>query len=166
MRHRPSHDTGGKEMQWSEMVAGGGLLVFFIILAGMAVMFLWRAKKLDHEERRFMIEKGMTPPPRFSGNWPQVRQHENQLRFEERRLMIEKGLLPPPFTEQGKWELDDFLRRGIVTLFLGIGLGITYYLLPETTVLAFVSPGLALFGLGCITYYVIGAKRPAGGAPR
>ena len=41
------------EMQWSEMVAGGGLLMFFVVLGGMAVWFLWRAKKLDHETPAF-----------------------------------------------------------------------------------------------------------------
>ena len=150
-------------MQWSEMVAAGGLLVFFIILGGMVLVFLWRAKKLDHEERRLMIERGMTPTPRCVGTWPQVKQHENQLRFDERRLMIEKGLVPHPLVEQGKWERDDFLRRGIITLFLGIGLGISNYLLPGTLVLAFASPALALFGLGCITYYSISGKRPMDG---
>ena len=150
-------------MQWSEMVAGGGLLVFFIILGGMAVLFLWRVKKLDHEERRLMIEKGMTPSPRFEGSWPQVKQHENQLRFEERRLMIEKGMVPPPLVEQGKWGRDDFLRRGVITFFLGIGLGIASYLLPGAPILAFASPALALFGLGCITYYWVSGKRPVDG---
>jgi hypothetical protein len=52
-----------------------------------------------------------------------------------------------------------------VTFFLGIGLGITYYLLPDTAdsrmFLAWVSPALALFGLGCLTYYGLSAKKSA-----
>lgn len=67
---------------------------------------------------------------------------------EERRLMIEKGLVPPDWSDQGKrWTRDDFLRRGLVSLFVGIGLGITYYLRPDASALAFVSPTLVLFGL-------------------
>ena len=112
-----------------------------------------------------MIEKGMAPPPRFTGGWPQVKQHEVQARFEERRLMIEKGMVPPEPQPPERWRRDDFLRRGIVMFFLGIGLGITYYLLPESGnarwYVAFLSPGLALVGLGCLTYYGVSAKTAA-----
>jgi len=157
-------------MQWSELLAGAGVLVFFIIIAGVIVTAVWRVRKLDHEERRLMIEKGMTPPPRFSGGWPQVKQREVQARFEERRLMIEKGMVPPDQPEEGKWRRDDFLRRGLITFFLGIGLGIAYYLLPEDAdfrpLLAFVSPVLATFGLGCVTYYFLSAKRPEDAAAK
>lgn len=157
-------------MQWSEMVAGGGLLLFFIILAAIAGIVIVRARKLDHEERRLMIEKGMTPPPRFSGGWPQVRQQENQLRFEERRLLIEKGLSPLDLPEHGKWVRDDYLRNGLITFFSGIGLGITYYLLGENAefhgLLAFLGPVLALFGLGCVAYYFVSTRRSAGAAPK
>jgi hypothetical protein len=155
-------------MQWSEMMAAAGLGVFFIIIVGIVGTVLWRSGKLEHEERRLMIEKGITPPPRFSGGWPQVKQQEVQARFEERRLMIEKGIVPPEAPRRERWQRDDFLRRGVVTFFLGIGLGITYYLLPETagsrTFVAYASPGLALFGLGCLTYYGLSAKKQADGA--
>ncbi|HEY7189550.1 MAG TPA: hypothetical protein VH436_23495 [Vicinamibacterales bacterium] len=154
-------------MQWSELVAGAGLCVFFIIIVGIAAMFYWKRTKLEHEERRSMIEKGMTPTPRFGGGWPSARQHENQLRFEERRLMIEKGMMPP---DPDRWQRDDFLRRGLVMFFLGIGLGISYYLLPASGdahwYLGFLSPGLALVGLGCLTYYALSAKTSAEGAQR
>jgi hypothetical protein len=161
-------------MQWSEMVAGAGLCLFFIIIVAIIAAVLWRSRKLDHQERQSMIEKGMAPPPRFSGGWPQVKQLELQARFEERRLMIEKGMVPPDLPPEGdRWHRDDFLRRGSIALFLGIGLGITYYLLPDNannrTLLAWVSPGLALFGLGCLTYYWLSAKsarRSAEGAQR
>jgi hypothetical protein len=157
-------------MQWSELVAGAGLGIFFVIVVAIVGTFLWRSRKLEHEERRLMIEKGMTPPPRFSGGWPQVKQQEVQARFEERRLMMEKGMVPPEPQSAERWQRDDFLRRGIVTFFLGIGLGITYYLLPESGdsrwYVAFLSPGLALFGLGCLTYYGLSAKRSADAARR
>jgi nicotinamide riboside transporter PnuC len=152
-------------MQQSELLATAMVLVFFIVLAAVIGYFVWRAKKLEHEERRLMIEKGMTPPTLIGNSWPQVKQQENQLRFEERRLMIEKGMVPPPDVgQQGeRWQRDDFLRRGLVCFFLGIGLGITYYLQPETTVLAFVSPTLALFGLACVVYYAV--SKPSGVNP-
>ena len=152
-------------MQWSEMLAGAGIFVFFIIITGIIVTAVLRAKRLEHEERRLMIEKGMTPPPRFSGGWPQVKQREVQARFEERRLMIEKGMVPPDVPEEGKWQHDDFLRRGLITFFLGIGLGIACYLLPADAdfrpLLSFVSPVMAMFGLGCVIYYWLSPKRSA-----
>ena len=158
-------------MQWSEMMAGAGLCVFFIIIVGIVGTVLWRSRKLEHEERRLMIEKGITPPPRFSGGWPQVKQQEVQARFEERRLMIEKGMRPPDLPGDGdRWQRDDFLRRGSISFFLGIGLGITYYLFPDDagtrSFLAWVSPALALFGLGCLTYYGLSAKKSRDDAQR
>jgi len=153
-------------MQRSELLAAAGVLVFLIIVAWIICATVWRVRKLQHEERRLMIEKGMTPPPRFSGGWPQVRQAQIQARFEERRLMIEKGMVPPDQPGEGeRWQRDDFLRRGAITCFMGIGLGVTYYLLPETAdlrpLLAFLSPGLAMFGLGCLVYYWLSAQRSA-----
>jgi hypothetical protein len=144
-------------MQSSELMVTAGVGVFLILMFLIVGMFAWRAKRLEHEERRLMIEKGLTPPPPFRSSWPHVKQREDQLRYEERRLMIEKGMVPPERAPAGRWERDDFLRRGIITFFLGIGLGITYYLLPETSeskgFFAFASPVLALFGLGCLTYF-------------
>lgn len=80
--------------------------------------------------------------------------------------MIEKGMIPPGASAQAqRWERDDFLRRGIVMVFLGIGLGITYCLLPETassrSFVAYVSPAFAMVGLDCLTYYGLSAKRAA-----
>jgi hypothetical protein len=119
-------------MQASEMQGTIVVFAFFIVMVTIVGMFLWRARKLEHEERRLMIEKGITPPPRFTGGWPQVKQQEVLSRFEERRLMIEKGMVPPDAPAAGRWEREDFLQRGIGTLFLGIGLGIAYYLLPDS----------------------------------
>jgi hypothetical protein len=149
-------------MQWSELVAAAGVGVFLLIVVAIIGHGVWRTRQLEHEERRLMIEKGMVPPPRFTGGWPQVKQQEVQARFEERRLMIEKGMIPPASAPGQRWERDDFLRRGIVMFFLGIGLGITYYLLPEAaesrSFLAYASPGLAMVGLGCLAYYGLSAK--------
>ena len=158
-------------MQWSELLAAGGVLVFFIIVAGIICGTVWRVRKLEHEERRLMIERGMTPPARCSGGWPQVRQQQIKARFEERRLMIEKGMVPPDQPGDGeRWQRDDFLRRGAITFFLGIGLGIAYYLLPETAefrpLMSFLGPLLAMFGAGCVTYYWLSAKGSAADAAK
>jgi hypothetical protein len=154
-------------MQWSELMAGAGLLVFLIVLVVAIGTFAWRVKKLEHEERRLMIEKGMMPPPQFGSSWTHVKQREDQLRHEERQLMIEKGMVPPEVTPGKRWELDDYLRGGVITFFLGIGLGITYYLLPESSgsrgFFAFASPALALYGLGCLTYYRLSRDRAKSG---
>ena len=47
-------------------------IIVIIILAMVAILWAvyweFRKKQLQHEERRLMIEKGMTPPPVLSGN--------------------------------------------------------------------------------------------------
>jgi len=157
-------------MQLSELQGTALVFSFLIIIVTIVGMFLGRARKLEHEERRLMIEKGITPPPRFTGGWPQVKQQEVQARFEERRLMIEKGMLPPEAAAAGRWEREDFLQRGIGTLFLGIGLGISYYLLPDSGAahwyLGLLSPTLTLVGLGWLTYYAVSATKSAEGGHR
>jgi len=111
------------------------LLGLVAILAA-ATVFCWLAyaevlkKRAETEERRLMIEKGMTPPAVFkpSGGWPGVKQHEQQMKFEERRLMIEKGLMPPgcPTPSPKPRTAADFLRRGLFQLALGIGMAIAF----------------------------------------
>jgi hypothetical protein len=137
------------------------LVVAAALVISWAVYWDYRKKLLEREERRMMIEKGLTPPPIFAGNWPQVKQHEQQLRYEERRLMIEKGMELPqtqPLTRQ------DYLRRGIL-FFLGIGLEAGYFVveIPDTEAQEFLGvAGLAvgLLGLGYIIYCVtIGKDR-------
>ena len=58
--------------------------------------------------------------------WPGVKQQELQLKYAERRLMIEKGL--PVQDEAPKPPLVrlDYLRRGIVSCCLGLGLLLGY----------------------------------------
>jgi hypothetical protein len=162
-------------MQGSEMVALAGMLVFFLLMGAIAGLVVWRVSRMKFEERRLMIEKGIPPPPLLAAtSWPAVKQRENELRFEERRLMIEKGLVPPQEPVPGRWRRDDFLRRGVMFLFLGGGFVITYYMIPDAANragwLAYVGPALGMFGLACLTYYALsredratspGSSRPA-----
>jgi hypothetical protein len=110
-----------------------------------------------------------------SAFWSVYWQHQTKrLEYEERRLMIEKGIVPAPLLpdqpRSGRWTPDDSLRRGIVMLFLGIGLGIGYYwVLHNSTLLApqhwlqilsVGAPIVGLLGLGNIAYYIIVRSRP------
>jgi len=54
--------------------------------------------------------------------------------YEERRLMIEKGMTPPPIVmDEGTRSPDDSLPRGTIMMFLGIGLGLGYFVLQTGT---------------------------------
>ena len=150
-----------EQSELSELIRIGLVMAFFPLVLGMGLLYMWRERKLQHEERRLMIEKGLTPPP-APVHWPQVKQRENELRFEERRLMIEKGLLTPDdFGDQKRRR--DGLHGGVLWFCLGLGLGITYYLLPETSggrgFLALASPALAMFGLACVINYGLSRTR-------
>jgi hypothetical protein len=160
-------------MEMKALIAAAATVLVAALAGGVvAWAFYWdyRKKQLQHEERRLMIEKGMTPPPIFSGNWPQVKQHEQQLRYEERRLRIEKGL-DVPLDEKKPLTPDDFLRRGTIMLFLGVGLGLAYvighrsglrvYGDEEAWLFALAVSGavIGLAGLGHLVYYRL-AKAP------
>ena len=104
---------------------------------------------------------------------------KKQLQYEERRLMIEKGMAPPPVLledEKKRWTAEDCLRRGTVMLFLGIGLGIGYFVLrnsmsdgPPAWQLGVAGAIVGLLGLGNLVYYFIAKGRkpgePAGRVP-
>ena len=96
---------------------------------------------------------------------------KQQLQYEERRLMIEKGMAPPVLAEgEGRrWTPEDCLRRGTIMVFLGIGCGIGYVVLRNTTVseprdwqLGVAGAIVGLLGLGNLTYYFIAqGRKPA-----
>jgi hypothetical protein len=150
----------------------GMVLVAGIIAWG--IYWAYRVKQLLYEERRLMIEKGMTPPPILSGtmSWPQVKHHEQLLRYEERRLRIEKGLDVPP-DEKKPMTREDFLMRGTVMLFLGLGLGLGYVVARRSGLrvygdeqawlfaLAVSSAIVGLSGLGHLVYYRMAKDRKA-----
>jgi len=89
-----------------------------------------------------------------------------QVKYKERQLMIEKGLTPPPMLPDAKRKLttEDCLRRGTVLLFLGIGLGIGYFILPmldeDLAMLCGLGGAIVGFlGVGYLVYYFIARKR-------
>jgi hypothetical protein len=88
-----------------------------------------------------------------------------QMKFRERELMIEKGLTPSSFEPQkGPATLEDYLRRGIVMIFLGIGLGIGYVVLlhswgPPAWLCGVGAAVVGLLGIGNLVFYAIARKQ-------
>jgi hypothetical protein len=143
-----------------------------MVAALIAWLIYWdyRKRRLVYEERRLMIERGITPPATVSpwGGWPAVKQHEQQLLYEERRLRIEKGLPVPPLPEPTPWTPDDYLRWGMVALSLGIGGIVATNTLAVSRLhdaeyarawAAGLGPLLTLLGLGLIVYGWMTRKR-------
>ena len=108
--------------------------VFFCWLVGWLSYVELRKKQMMFEERRVAIENGMAPPPlppkQLSG-WPGVKQRELELAAEERRLRIEKGLPVDSVAAPPKGR-HDYLRRGIVSTCLGVGLATGYVALSAS----------------------------------
>lgn len=87
-----------------------------------------------------------------------------QLKQRERELMIEKGITPELFSEKRPPTLDDYLRRGIILVFLGIGLGIGYFVLlhswgPPAWLCGVGGAVVELLGIGHLVYYFIARKQ-------
>src|SRR5262245_47451584 len=84
---------------------------------------------------------------------------KDRMKFEERRLMIERGLTPPEDQSKRPRTPDHYLRRGVVLLFLGLGLVVSPLLLLD------ISPGsfgrvaaasgivVGMLGAGNLVYY-------------
>ena len=159
-----------------------GMVAAFIVAIWL-IYWVYRAKVLEREERRLMIERGMVPPePRAHvTTWPAVKAREQELRFEERRLLIEKGLQPGaehvanfladlgPKTEERQPE--DYLRRGLIKLAFGLGLAGAYVVFNSSgidassevenwfIVFGVISPAIALWGVANVVYYRETRKR-------
>jgi len=88
-----------------------------------------------------------------------------QLKYRERELMIEKGLTPPPMLpEKMPMTREGCLRRGIILLFLGIGLGIACFILlrtwePFAWVCGVGGTIVGFLGIGFLVYYAVARKR-------
>ena len=52
-----------EQSELSELIRIGLVMAFFPLVLGMGLLYMWRERNLQHEERRLMIEKGLTPPP-------------------------------------------------------------------------------------------------------
>ena len=144
-------------------------------IVGLAVVLVWliywgyRAKLLDREERRLMIERGIAPPPPEANSWPAVKAREQELRFAERRLLIEKGMELSTETAEPR-RLDDYLRRGLVRFGIGVGLLGAYAIFRTSGInasdearnwilfFALISPLFAANGLANILHYMATRK--------
>jgi hypothetical protein len=98
---------------------------------------------------------------------------KRQLQYRERQLMIEKGLTPPPILVEEKHTTtpEASLRRGIVLLFLGIGLAVGTAILGNffddrefVGIVALAAAIVGFVGLGNLVYYFIARRKPEGTA--
>ena len=94
---------------------------------------------------------------------------KRQLQYRERQLMIEKGLTPPPILLEEKHTTtpEASLRRGIVLLFLGIGLAAGTAILWNffgdrefVGIVALAAAIVGFVGLGNLVYYFIARQKP------
>ena len=151
--------------------------VAFIVVGMWITYWVYRTKLLEREERRLMIERGLTPPPPAAAGWPAVKARELELAHEERRLRIEKGLPIPPDPPARP---SDPLRRGLVTLALGLGAaaGAYVYFVFGRTVgtpsvdernwflfFAVISPVLVLYGLANVIHSRMKREPRSAGVP-
>jgi hypothetical protein len=163
---RPLRVTSGMSQQ--EFI----LLVVGIAAAVVTLLWLiywvYRARLLHREERRLMIERGITPPAAQPTGWPAVRAREQELKYEERRLRIEKGLAVPDDPANAP---ADYLRRGLFSLSLGLGLAGAYAVSLTSSIEAseetrnwflffgVISPAVSLYGVANVVYSRF-SKRP------
>jgi hypothetical protein len=88
-----------------------------------------------------------------------------QMKYKERELMIEKGLTPAQMApEKQPPSLEECLRRGVIMVFLGIGLGIAYFVLlhswgPPAWICGVGGAIVELIGIGYLIYYAIAKKQ-------
>jgi hypothetical protein len=132
------------EQQFAIWFIGIGATSVTVVLMWL-IYWVYKAKLLEREERRLMIERGMAPPAPAPVGWPAVKVREQELQYEERRLLIEKGLTPEVIESglklgnaEGTSFLDaflptktqpqphDYLRKGLRALAVGLGLGGAY----------------------------------------
>ena len=98
---------------------------------------------------------------------------KKRLQYDERRLMIERGMEPPPVLpdeRKKKVTPEDCLQRGTIMLFLGIGLGIAYFVVlgaagdgPPPWLFGAGGAIVGLLGVGNLTYYAIAKRRQSEG---
>lgn len=126
-----------------------GILIPIVAITGSfaipitAIVLDYRRRRLQYEERRAMIEKGMQPPPLEEKSY-----RADRLTPEERR--------------------QKSLQTGILLLFLGLGIGVGAFLLknvfpdflPEQFV-AMMGLGASVvgfLGIGYLVYYAVTGK--------
>jgi len=129
----------------------GILIPLVAIVGGLAVpivaLFMdFQRRKLQFEERRAMIEKGMQPPPL--------------------EAVDQRG-------QTAEVRRDRHLRGGLSSLCIGVGLALAAYLMSHVIGISFLPPGIAgamaigacvlgFIGIGQLLYVFV--TRPRGGA--
>jgi hypothetical protein len=141
----------------NSVIDTGSLIAVVAVVGGLTIpitaLFMdFRRRKLQFEERRAMIERGMTPPPL----------HE-----------LDDQAGGSTFTRDPAARREKSLRDGIISLFTGLGLGLSSWVLtvvPYTLVpreiagpLAMSGATVGMIGMGLLVYYAV--TRPRGPAP-
>jgi len=133
-----------------------GILVPIVAIVGgfaipiTAIIMDYRRRRLQYEERRAMIERGMQPPPLEDKEKPFLQAHH-----------------PTPEEQRQR-----SLHSGLILLFLGLGIGLGAYLLgyvftrsffPDKfpAMMALAASVLVFLGLGHLIYYAV-ARKPDG----
>ena len=90
-----------------------------------------------------------------------------RLQYEERRHMIEKGMVPPQIRSEDEDDdkpmtSEQWLKSGIVMTFLGVGLGLGYFVLrdsyddgPPPWTLGVGGAIVGMIGLGNLVYFFL-----------
>jgi hypothetical protein len=93
------------------------------------------------------------------------RYRQTQLQYHERQLMIERGMTPPPNLPNGRsMSPQDCLRRGVVMLFVGVGLAVAGTVAGRSVeeevggFLGVAAAIVAFVGLGNLVYYFIARR--------
>jgi hypothetical protein len=134
-----------------------GILIPIVAIAGSfaipitAIILDYRRRKLQYEERRAMIERGMQPPPLEDKEKPFLQAHRGTP--QERR--------------------QKSLQAGVILLFLGFGLGLGVYLLGYVftesdfpgkfvAMMALGASVIGFLGIGNLIYYAVTGKAGGG----
>jgi hypothetical protein len=113
-----------------------------------AIVMDYRRRKLQFEERRAMIERGMQPPP-----------------LEDMQSRAKRRFHPDLVVRR-----ERSLFTGVSMLFLGIGLGVGAWLLQTLVTVSFIPKGVVgpmtvgsavvlCVGLGNLVYFAVTAKQ-------
>jgi hypothetical protein len=94
-----------------------------------------------------------------------------RLQYEERRAMIEKGMVPPQIITEDEDKPatpEQTFRSGIVMTFLGVGLGLGYFVLRNNTyddgpppwLLGVAAAIVGFIGVGNLVYFFLRKDHP------
>ena len=154
---------------WAGVITGTTVVASLVGMTYFVCSVVYKMKRLEREERRLMIERGMMPPPEQPNTgWPGVKARELELKAQERRQWIEKGLPPPPDPPPAA---ADTLRKGLVWVAIGLGLAGAYYVFNTSGIDAsnetrnwflffgVISPAAAFYGAALVVHYVLTKNR-------